>query len=171
MILRKKSQIQEKHFSGKTFKEKSITDASQAIDVDVYACIEKYGIDSLSRQYKAKEQMFLDVSRTFNLTVDEAVEQQNQMMEYFDTMPARARKIFGDNPDIFIQKYRKGDFNDFIETGALGEDQVKILKDEYDQARMSEQQKIIEAAKADIIRDYVNQEAVKNGKTQLDTNT
>lgn len=173
MILRKKSNIQKQNFSGKTFTEDSITDASQAIDVDIYACIEKYGIDSLRRKYEADTQMFLDVSKTFNLTVDEAVEQQNQMLEYFETMPARARKVFGDNPDIFVQKYRNGDFNDFIKTGALNEEQIKILNDDINQTRIKKEEDIIDKAKNKIIADYINQEAIKNDNKEIsvDTNT
>ncbi len=98
-----------------------------AEDTDIYKCIEKYGMGQIVKQTQAMEPMYLDMT-AMPKTIDEAVALQNECEEYFNSMPARARKIFNDNKDIFYQKYIKGDFADFITTGALTEDMVSELK-------------------------------------------
>ena len=98
-----------------------------AEDTNIYKCIEKYGMGMILQQTQAMEPMYLDMT-TMPKTIAEAVEMQNQCEEYFNSMPARARKVFNDNKDVFYQKYIKGEFADFITTGALTDEMVSALK-------------------------------------------
>ena len=105
----------------------SMTDTSQAEDSEIYSCIEKYGIQSLMRQSKANEEYLNYRDNREDMTLDEAVRYKEEMGEYFKQMPARARKVFGDNPDIFYEKYKRGEFDQLMETGAMTPEQAYIL--------------------------------------------
>lgn len=115
-----------KEKKGTVQKGESMTDQSQAEDCDIYACLKKYGITTLVNQTQAKEFMYLDNTNR-NMTLDEAVRVKKQMEEYFKQQPARVRKVFGDNVDMFIEKYKAGQFDDFLSTGVLNEEMVKAL--------------------------------------------
>lgn len=104
----------------------SMTDQSQAEDTDIYKCIEKYGIQSLIRQTEAKEFLYLDNTNR-NLTLDEALRQKEQMNEYFKNLPARVRKQFGDDIEIFYQKYNRGEFDEMLNHGILSKEQVQAI--------------------------------------------
>lgn len=106
----------------------SMTDTSQAEDVDIYKCIEKYGIQSLLNQTQASEFLYLDNTNA-NMGLAEAIRQREQMEEYFKNMPARARKVFGDSVDTFIEKYKNREFDDFLTTGALSEEQTAKINE------------------------------------------
>lgn len=140
---------QYKQHEGTYQKGESKTDKSQAQDTEIYNCIEKYGIQSLMRQSQAKEPMYLD--NTQNMTLDEAVRTRYQMDEYFKQMPARARKVFGDNPDVFYEKYKRGEYDNFLETGALTQEQV------YELSGYTE-------------REITNEERLEENPTSDDTN-
>lgn len=105
----------------------SMTDQSQAEDCDVYACLKKYGIQTLVNQTMAKEPLFLDNTYR-NMTLDDAIRTRKEMEEYFKQQPARVRKVFGDNVDMFIEKYKRQEFGDFLSTGVLNEELVTQLK-------------------------------------------
>lgn len=107
----------------------SMTDKTQAEDTEIYKCIEKYGITSLMRQTMAQEPLYLD-NRNRDMSLLDAVNIRKEMDEYFEQMPARARKVFGDNPEIFYQKYKSGDFNDMLQVGALTNEQVYIMEEQ-----------------------------------------
>lgn len=107
----------------------SKTDKSQAEDSDIYNCIKKYGINSLIRQTQASEPLYLD-NTTRNMTVADAVRMREQMDDYFDQLPAGIRKMFGDSTEVFYQKYKAGEFNDFLETGILTDEQIKYMTNE-----------------------------------------
>ena len=110
----------------------SATDKSQAESTDIYKCIEKYGIDALARKTMAEEYMFLDNTDPWiNMDMKTAINQKKQMKDYFEKLPARARKVFGDNLEVFTEKYRNGDFNDFAKTGVLNQEQIENLKEAY----------------------------------------
>lgn len=107
----------------------SMTDQSQQEECDIYSCLKKYGITTLVNKTQAQEFMYLDNTNR-NLTLDEAVRQRNQMNEYFKQQPARVRKIFGDNVDNFIEKYKAGQFDEMLQTGILNEEMVRQLTPE-----------------------------------------
>lgn len=104
----------------------SMTDKSQAEESDIYKCIEKYGIATMMRQSMAKEPLYLD--NTTKMDLADAVRMRETMDEYFAQLPARVRKTFGDNSEIFYQKYKAGDFNDFLNTGVLTEEQINCIR-------------------------------------------
>lgn len=107
--------------------EPSKTDKTQAADAEIYKCIEKYGVQSLMRQTIAKEQLYLDNTNA-QMTLADAMRQREQMEEYFANLPARARKVFGDNPDTFIERYKAGKFDKFLATGTFTEEQIKEIE-------------------------------------------
>ena len=106
---------------GKVFKEPSVTDKTKAVDCDIYACIEKYGIGTLTRKTQATEYLYGDMTNVPK-TLDEAIRQREKLDNYFKAQPARVRKQFGDSPEEFYQKFKAGEFNDFIQTGVLNEE-------------------------------------------------
>ena len=105
----------------------SMTDQSQREECDIYTCLKKYGISTLVNKTQATEFLYLD-NNNRNMTLDEAVRVRKDMEEYFKQQPARVRKVFGDNVDMFIEKYKAGEFNEFLETGVLNEELVNQLK-------------------------------------------
>ncbi len=105
----------------------SMTDQSQREECDIYTCLKKYGISTLVNKTQATEFLYLDNTNR-NMTLDEAVRVRKDMEEYFKQQPARVRKVFGDNVDMFIEKYKAGEFNEFLETGVLNEELVNQLK-------------------------------------------
>lgn len=98
-----------------------------AEDTDIYKCIEKYGMGQIVKQTQAMEPMYLDMTE-MPKTIAESVALQNKCEEYFNNLPARVRKVFEDNKDVFYQKYIKGDYADFITTGVLTNEMVSELK-------------------------------------------
>lgn len=113
---------------GTTFTEESLTDQSQAEDVDIYQCLKKYGITTLVNKTQATELLYGDYKNP-NFTLDEAVRARGELEEYFLQQPARVRKMFGDNPDRFIEKYKMGEFNEMLEAGIVNEEIIKAYKE------------------------------------------
>lgn len=150
-----------KESKGTVSTQESATDRTNAADVDIYKCIEKYGIDSLMRKSMAQEELFLDCTATSNLTLDEAIRQREQMDEYFTQLPARVRKLFGDNSQIFFERYKNGEFDDFLQTGTLSSEQVSILQKEELNRNQELRKRIIEEEKDNIIRDWQTKTALQ----------
>lgn len=117
-----------------TYKEKegtiqqgeSKTNQAEREESDIYTCLKKYGVQSLVNKTQATEFLYLDNTNR-NMTLDEAIRMRNDMNEYFKQQPARVRKVFGDNVDVFIEKYKTGKFDDFVSTGILNDEMVKEL--------------------------------------------
>lgn len=107
----------------------SMTDQSQAADADIYECLKKYGISTLVNKTQATEFLYVDNTNR-NMTLDEAVRQRKELEEYFKQQPARVRKTFGDNVDIFIEKYKNKEFDEFLTTGVLSQEMVTKLTEE-----------------------------------------
>lgn len=97
-----------------------------AEEVNIYKCIEKYGMGQILNQTMAQHPLYLDNTNTPK-TIQEAVEMQKQCEEYFLQLPARVRKVFDDNKDVFYQKYIKGEYADFLTTGVVTEDMINEL--------------------------------------------
>jgi len=109
--------------------EPSVTDKSLAQDVDIYACIEKYGIGTLMRKTQANEYLYADTT-TKPKNLHEALQQRKQLDEYFKQQPASVRKQFGDSAEEFIYKFQNGDFNEMISTGILSEELAQRYMEE-----------------------------------------
>lgn len=122
---------------GTICKENSKTNQSSAEDCDIYKCIEKYGIQALMRKTEATE-LFYDDLRNRPKTLDEAMRLQKNLTEYFKQQPAKVRKSFGDNPQEFYHKYRKGDFNNFIKQGILNDELAKCYLPEQKEEKINE---------------------------------
>lgn len=105
---------------------------SDAEETNIYKCIEKYGMGQILQQTQASQPMYLD-NRLTPKTLDETLKLQEECYKYFEQMPARARKVFEDNKEIFYQKYIRGEFADFLTTGALDEEMISQLKIEHAQ--------------------------------------
>ncbi len=123
-----------------------------AEEVNIYNCIEKYGMGQILNQTMAQQPLYLDNTNTPK-TIQEAVEMQKQCEEYFLQLPARVRKVFDDNKDIFYQKYIKGEYADFLTTGVVTEDMINELQ----------------INKGDFT--YENAEMVKNSTVDANINT
>lgn len=113
---------------GTNFTEPSLTDQSQAEDVDIYQCLKKYGITTLVNKTQATELLYGNYKDP-NFTLDEAVRARNELEEYFIQQPARVRKMFGDNVDMFIEKYKMGQFDEMLEAGIVNEEIIKAYQE------------------------------------------
>ena len=127
MKIKLKNKYEEyKERMGTITKGESMTDQSQREETDIYACLSKYGASTLVNKTMAQEYLYLDNTNA-NMTLDEAVRIRKEMTDYFEQLPARVRKTFGDKADIFIEKYKQGEFTDFIATGVLSNEMVEAL--------------------------------------------
>lgn len=127
----------------------SMTDQSQREECDIYTCLKKYGISTLVNKTKATEFLYLDNTNR-NMSLDEAVRMRRDMEDYFKQQPARVRKQFNDNVDMFIEKYKKGDFTDFIATGVLNEELVEQMKGIFKNEELEENTISTESVPTDI---------------------
>ena len=145
---------------GTVQKGESMTDQSQREETDIYACLSKYGASALVNKTQAQEFLYLDNTNR-DMTLDEAVRMRKEMSDYFDQLPARVRKTFGDKADIFIEKYKKGEFTDFLATGVLSEDMVQALTPEVSKPD------VIEPIQPDVIIPDMNTTQVTGGSTNV----
>lgn len=118
-------------------KGESMTDQSQAEECDIYQCLKKYGISTLVNKTQATDFMYLDNTNR-DMTLDEAVRMRKEMEEYFKQQPARVRKVFGDNVDMFIEKYKNNEFEDFINTGIMSQEMVTAITGEKENVKVEE---------------------------------
>lgn len=156
-ILKKKYENYKRHKGTYDFGE-SRTNQASAEEVDIYKCIEKYGASQLINKTMAQEFLYLDNTNR-NLTLDEAIRQRQQLTDYFlNQMPARARKIFGDSPEQFIEKYKAGEMDNFLKTGALSNEQILKIEEEENKRKSKELNKIKEELKTqlEIEREVLN---------------
>ena len=105
------------------------TDISQREDTDIYALINKYGINSLIDKGRPENELFIDTTIIpRNMTLAEANKLKSDFNEYFAKAPAKFRKLFKDNPDEFYNAYRQGEYDKLLSSGALTEEQIKLQK-------------------------------------------
>lgn len=112
------------------------TDKSQYEDSDIKCCLEKYGMGALLCQNAAAEPLYLDNTYR-NLNVADAVRLRNELKEYYLNLPAKVRKAFGDNPDIFYEKYKQGEFNEMKMYGILTDEMEENINEERKAANTS----------------------------------
>lgn len=115
---------------GTVINEPSKTDLTQQQDSDIYAMFEKYGVNGVVPQQKAGTLMFVD---TINdplmqkMTLQETLLMENEIEEYYASLPAKVRKVFGDNKREFLHKYKNKEFDEFLQYGILSKEQINIL--------------------------------------------
>lgn len=126
-----KTQFSERYVKkGTVITEKSKTDLTQQQDSDIYAMFEKYGVNGVIPQTKAGNYMFID---TINdplmqkMTLQETLLMENEIEEYYASLPAKVRKVFGDNKREFLHKYKNKEFDNFLNYGILSQEQVNML--------------------------------------------
>lgn len=111
------------HYGGMSEnKEESLTNKTRAQQTEVKNIVQMYGMDDLINKWNASEPFYADMTEA--VTVNNALELRQKANEYFENLPARARKIFGDNPDLFYEKYSRGDFEGFVENGIMTDEMV-----------------------------------------------
>jgi len=115
---------------GTKIKGESMTNQSALEDTEIYTIIEKYACGIIPKT-KNEQPMYIDTT-VFPTSVNEALEIRGQMEEYFEQMPALARKRFGDNFNSFYEDYRAGNYKKFLEVGALTQAQINERKKEYE---------------------------------------
>lgn len=147
-------------------KSDSITDKSKTDEVDIYKCIEKYGIQSLLRQTMAKETIDVYCDATpMMMTLDEKIEYRNQIDEYFKELPAIVRKNFGDNSEIFYNNFKKGNFDEMIKAGIIEEKIAESYKKEIKDAKLKKVEEIRELIKEqNYIENIISKEGEANEK-------
>lgn len=101
-------------------KSPSLTNKTRAAQTEIKNIVEQYGMEGLVAKWEASEPFYADMTEA--VTVENALELRQMANDYFENLPARARKVFGDNPDLFYEKYKQGDFDGFIKTGVLTEE-------------------------------------------------
>lgn len=156
---------------GKVFTKPSLTDESQAAEADIYHCLEKYGMQTLINQTMAKEPLYLDLTNKPK-DLAEAVRLRNEMDEYFKELPAKARKVFGDSTEVFYQKYKNGEFNQFAQTGVFTNEQIEALTSQYqtEQNKLSNYDTIANenaTLKQQLEKLQANQTVVPKGETDV----
>lgn len=115
---------------GTIITEPTKTDLTQQQDSDIYAMFEKYGVNGVVPQQKAGTLMFVDTIHDITMqkmTLQETLHMENELEEYYASLPAKVRKVFGDNKREFIHRYKNKEFDKFLEYGILSQDQVNIL--------------------------------------------
>lgn len=134
---------------GTVISEKSKTDLTQQQDSDIYAMFEKYGVNGVIPQTKAGNYMFID---TINdplmqkMTLQETLLMENEIEEYYASLPAKVRKVFGDNKREFLHRYKNKEFDNFLEYGILSQEQVNILTQDTSNNKkeeLNEQEKVV----------------------------
>lgn len=166
-VLKKKYDNYKQHIGTYDFGE-SRTNQASAEEVDIYKCIEKYGASQLINKTMAQEFLYLDNTNR-NLTLDEAIRQREQLTEYFlNVMPARARKVFGDSPEQFIEKYKAGEMDNFLKTGALSQEQILKIEEDETKRKSLERDKMKQELKAQI---ELEREVINGGKLEKDVNS
>lgn len=151
---------------GTVAKGDSLTDVSQQEECDIYACLKKYGITTLVNKTMAEDYLYTDNTNRF-MTLDDAVRARKEMEDYFKQQPARVRKVFGDNPDVFIEKYNAGQFDDFLKTGVLSQEMVKELKGETD-VKVEESLPSVEGIPTDINKGNIGTVEQHNGSVRTE---
>lgn len=111
----------------------------RALECDIKAVIEKYGIMPIELLNKAKEPLFID-NLDIEGNLNERIQQRNRMDDYFDTLPASVRKQFNDDKNTFYASVVTGNYDKMIENGILEQKQVEVLE----QKRLAKQNRIKE---------------------------
>lgn len=137
---------------------------SRAEETDIKLMFEKYGIMTYAMLDKAKENLYLDM-RGENLTLNERLKQKQEIDEYFETLPAKVRKNYKDNKQLFYEQIMSGDYSQLIEDNILTQEQAKNYSTiiNKDKETINNLQNQINALK----QKYENIGEVKNGNQTI----
>lgn len=133
---------------GTIITEPSKTDLTQQQDSDIYAMFEKYGVNGVIPQTKAGNYMFIDTIHDptmQKMTLQETLMLENEIENYYASLPAKVRKVFGDNKKEFLHKYKNREFDDFLNYGILSREQINILNEKKTEVKNDEKQIIQES--------------------------
>ncbi len=149
-----------KQREGTINEEISLCKKDEAQEVDIYKCLEKYGMGQLINQTMAMQPIYID-NTNMPKTLQESVQMQKDFDEYFKNLPARVRKVFDDNKDVFYQKYMRGDYTDYLTTGVMTQDMVNSLKIDKEDF-LNNEQNVSEVAKRTDINDTNTTDSLKD---------
>lgn len=114
------------------------TDQSKGDLTNIYALINKYGVEALIDKGKPEHELFIDTTIIpRKMTLAEANNLKKQFDEYFKNAPAIFRKTFKDNPDEFYNAYRQGEYDTLIRSGALTNEQINLQKEALKKERIN----------------------------------
>lgn len=113
----------------------SVTDKSLTQDAEIYSCLEKYGMQAMINKSKAKEELYLDNTNR-NMSMADALRVKEEINEYFKNLPAKARKVFGDNVEQFYFKWKNNELDDMIETGVISAERAKLIMEGRNETRL-----------------------------------
>lgn len=138
---------------GTTFTDESLTNQDSEKEVNIHKVIERYGIKALMEKNKPEEEMYIDLNFYEEMDLNSILEYRKKTEEYYNQLPAKIRKEFGDDYNEFWQRYTDGKLDNFVEKGIISEESVaeinriqKAQKDKYI-AELTNQYKLQEIAK------------------------
>lgn len=99
----------------------------RALECDIKAVIEKYGIMPIELLNRAKEPLFID-NLDIEGNLNEKIQERNKIDDYFDTLPAKVRKEFQDNKNVFYSSIITGQYDKLIDNGVLERNQTEELE-------------------------------------------
>lgn len=134
VVLRKKSEIyKEKEGTYNYMKDEGDkANQSRAEECDIRTMLIKYGCTPDQFRNMATEQLYLN-NLGEELSLNEKLKQKEQADEYFETLPAKVRKQFNDNKELFYTGLIKGQYDKYLETGVIDAIQVEAYKKQEEQ--------------------------------------
>lgn len=109
---------------GTIIKGETRTRQDQAEDTEIYTVLEKYTNSGIVPKLKNAEPMYIDTTQ-IPQTLNERLELRGNLQEYYKNMTALSRKKWNDNFEEFVDDFMNGNFEKFIETGALTSGQAE----------------------------------------------
>lgn len=133
----------------------------RAEECDLRIMIEKYGIMPFELLNQAKENLYLDM-RGESMTINEKLKMKEQVDDYFEQLPAKIRKNYKDNKNLFYEQIITGEFEQMLSDGIFNEQQVNVMQKQRleKQNKIAEMQKQIEQMKGEL-NEYQNQTIIK----------
>lgn len=89
--------------------EESLTNQSLEESLNIKTMLNKFGC--IPQQREIEPLYGIDLSET--LDIQERYEMRARTKEYFETLPAKTRKEFNDNCDLFIENLKESTYDDF----------------------------------------------------------
>lgn len=138
---------------GTIHEKETKTNLDSEEDTNINRLIEKYGVEALALKTKPDEELYIDTTLYEGMTLNDIIQEKQRIKEYYEQLPSKVRKTFGDNYDNFFEKLRKGDLDEFINNGILSEDTKNAIletiqnKEKDYVAQLTEEYKIQEKAK------------------------
>lgn len=96
-------------------------------ETDIKQIIAKYGIIPAELIKTAKDPLYLDMRGT-EYSVNEMLQRQEQVADYFETLPAKIRVKYNGNPMELYNALITGDYRDMVQDGILTENHKEELE-------------------------------------------